>query len=92
MGTRTHNAVYNLYTAMREDSPHNFEEIEEELAQDAVYNAPSCIIYRAVHPQWCTMLIVITASAAADNGQYMTVVNDLPGISISNFGVSVVLK
>ena len=84
--------MYNLYTAMEEASSYNFKEIEEELAQDAVYNAPSCIIYRAVHPQWRTMLIVIRASAAADNEQYMTVVNDLPDIFISNFGISVVLK
>ena len=77
-----HNAVYNLYTAMEEASSYNFKEIEEELGQDAVYNTHPCIIYRAVHPQWRTMLIMIRASAALDNEQHMTVVNELPSIYI----------
>ena len=43
------NAVYNHYTAMGEDSPINFEEIEEGPVQDAVYNAPPVnAVYRAV--------------------------------------------
>ena len=54
-----HNAVYNLYTVMGEAPPFtcNFEEIEEEPAQAAVYNAPPCICdiqgSASVVTQWC---------------------------------------
>ena len=66
-----HNVVYNLYIAMGEDLLFKFE---EELAQDAVYNAPPVYaVYKPVHPWWRTMLHMMRGSAAADNGQHMTV-------------------
>ena len=75
--------VYNLYTATGEASPINFKEINKEPAQDAVYNAPCVhIIYRAVDQWWCTMLSTTGASAAADDEQHLTVVNDLASVSI----------
>lgn len=78
---QAHNAVYNVYTAMAEASPFDFEKIEKEPAQDAVYNAPwppVYVVYRAVHLWWQMM----RASAVADDKQHMTEVNDLAGVSI----------
>ena len=74
-----------------ETSVSNFEEIEEEPAQDAVYNAPHVrAIYRAVHLWWCTMLSTMEASAATDDKQHMTALNDLASVFVGT--ISVVLQ
>ena len=53
---------------------------------------PVHAVYRAVHLWWCTMFGTTGDSAAADNKQQLTVMNDLAGISIGTLAISVVLQ
>ena len=45
--------------------------------------------YRAVHLWWCTTLGTMGDSAAADNEQHLTMVNDLAGISIGTLTIRI---
>ena len=53
---------------------------------------PVHAVYRAVHLWWHTMLGMTEASAAADDEQHLTVVNDIAGVSISTLAISIVLQ
>ena len=65
-----------------------------ELQQKMQYimHLPVHAVYRAVHLWWCTMLSMTGDSAAADDEQHLTVVNDLAGVSIGTLATSVVLQ
>ena len=53
---------------------------------------PVHAVYSVVH-LWChTMLSTTRDSAAADNKQHLTVVNDLAGVSIGTLAISVILQ
>ena len=80
--TRMHNAVYNFYTVMGEASPMNFGTLHLPVHQ----------VYKAVHLWWRTKLGTMGASAAVDNEEHMTVMNELASVSRGTLAISVVHK